>query len=143
MVLPHRPAPRITASYVGMVSPTTLRSLRDGLLAVHRELLQLQRVDTERIHGRMSDGEVLQASIDDMRFDWLRPLSELASDIDALLADEDRRDDLEAQQELVDRARALIAPPDAETPFGTRYLNALQREPGVGVAHGQVVQLLR
>jgi hypothetical protein len=121
----------------------TLRPLRDGLLAVHRELLQTQRVDVERVFGRMSAGELLQASIDDLRFDWLRPLSVLVTDIDAAIADADQRDDLAAEQALVDRARRLIAPPDPETPFGARYLGALQREPGVGVAHGAVVGLLR
>jgi hypothetical protein len=125
------------------VPSQTLRQLRDGLLVVHRELLQLQRIDTERLHGRMSAGEVLQASIDDLRFDWLRPLSELATEIDAVLADEDRRDDLEVEEALVDRARSLIGPPDPQTPFGHRYLQALQREPGVGVAHGRVVGMLR
>jgi hypothetical protein len=125
-----------------MAAPS-LRDLRDALLAVHRELLQAQRADHERLYGRMTESELLQAVVTDLRFDWLRPLSRLATDIDALLADPERRDEPVAAAELVDRARGLLAPPDPGAPFGGRYLRALQDEPGVGVAHGRLAALLR
>ncbi len=124
------------------MSTASLRELRGVLLEIHRELLHGQRMNVERLYGRMSAGELLQASIDDPRFDWLRPLSELVSDIDALLADAERRDDQGARQALVDRTRALLAPPDGESAFGRRYLRALQEEPAVGVAHGRLAGAL-
>jgi hypothetical protein len=120
-----------------------LAAVRDGILDVHRELLQHQRVDVERIYGRMSAGDLLQATISDLRFAWLRPLSELATEIDALLGDAARRGDANARDELLERARGLVAPPDPDTAFGARYVDALQREPGVGVAHGRLATLLR
>ncbi len=91
----------------------------------------------------MSAGDLLQATIGDLRFAWLRPLSELATEIDALLGDAERRDDADARERLLERARALIAPPDPATAFGARYMDALQREPGVGIAHGRLASLLR
>ncbi len=120
-----------------------LADVRNAMLDVHRELLQHQRVDVERIYGRMSAGDLLQATVSDLRFAWLRPLSELVTEIDALVADAERRDDTDARERLLARARELVAPPRPETAFGTRYIDALQREPGVGVAHGRLASLLR
>ena len=48
----------------------------------------------------------------------------------------------ETPETLVARARALVAPPDAGTPFGRRYLAVLQASPAVVMAHGAVVQTL-
>src|SRR4051812_2014725 len=61
---------------------TEIAGLRTALLDLHRELLESQRVQAERISGRMSAGEVLQAAADDLRFDWLRTVSQLISELD-------------------------------------------------------------
>lgn len=115
---------------------TDVQTLRPALLELHRELLEAQRIQAERFGGRMSAGEVLQAAADDLRFDWLRTLSQLISDFDAALQDPDDHAGVEA---AVARARALLAPPDASTTFGARYLQALQDHPGVVLAHRDVV----
>jgi hypothetical protein len=107
-------------------------ALRPALLALHRELLQAQRLEAERYGGRMSAGELLQAAADDLRFDWLRTLSQLIAELDA--ADEPDR--------VVARARELLAPPDPATTFGARYLRALQDHPAVVLAHRNVVAAL-
>ena len=105
-----------------------MSDLRSALHELHRELLEAQRIEAERFGGRMSAGEVLQASVDDMRFDWLRTLSELLAELDA--ADEPAE-----EQAVVERLRALLDPPDPDNPFGRRYLRALQDHPGVVLAH--------
>src|SRR3712207_861170 len=103
-------------------------AVRTALLALHRELLEAQRIDAERFGGRMSAADVLQAAIDDPKFDWLRTLSELVTQLDGA--------ESEAEAEAVaDRVRGLLAPPDEGTPFGRQYLRALQRHPGVVLAH--------
>ena len=56
-------------------------ALRAALLHLHRELLQVQRVQVEQFGGRMSAGELLQAAADDLRFSWLRELSMLLTDL--------------------------------------------------------------
>ncbi len=63
----------------------TLAEVRALMLDLHRELLQHQRLDVERIYGRMTAGDLLQATVSDLRFAWLRPLSELVTEIDALM----------------------------------------------------------
>jgi hypothetical protein len=110
-------------------------ALRAALLELHKELLQAQRLETERFGGRMSAGELLQAAADDLRFAWLRTLSQLIAELDA--ADEPER-----TAAAIARARELLAPPDPTTAFGARYLRALQDHPAVVMAHRDVVAAL-
>ena len=82
----------------------------------------------------MSSSEVLQAAADDLRFDWLRTLSGLVAELDEAVSEEE---DARIAAAL-DRARDLLTPPDAGTPFGARYLRALQDHPEVVMAHSSV-----
>jgi hypothetical protein len=118
--------------------PADTAALRSALRDLHRELLAAQRVDAERITGRMTSGEVLQAAIDDLRFDWLRTLSETMGALDAAAAEGDE----EGVDASLATLRALVAPPDDQTAFGTRYLRALQHHPGVVLAHRDVTRHL-
>lgn len=111
--------------------------LRRALLELHRELLQAQRVEAERFGGRMSASETLQAATEDLRFAWLRTLSELIADLDAGPADEPEWTD-----EAIERVRQLLAPPDPDSAFGRQYLRALQDHPEVVMAHSAVVAAL-
>ena len=113
------------------VHVTDIQIARSALLALHRHLLEAQRVEAERISGRMTVGEVLQAATDDLRFSWLKELSELIAALDQALAD----GDADATESQLTAARALIAPPDPSTAFGARYLRALQEHPAVVFAH--------
>jgi hypothetical protein len=118
---------------------TDPRAARSALLTLHKELLDAQRIQAERIGGRMSAGEVLQAAAEDLRFDWLRTLSQLIAELDeASQAGEPERVDA-----VMARARELLAPPDAATAFGARYLRALQDHPAVVLAHRDVVHALK
>ena len=115
-----------------------LRTLRPALLELHKELLEAQRIAAERFDGRMSSSEVLQAAADDLRFGWLRTISELISELDdAVAADEPERVDA-----AVSHVSRLLAPPHPDTAFGRRYLRALQEHPGVVLAHRDVVAAL-
>jgi hypothetical protein len=44
---------------------------------------------------------------------------------------------------MLDRARDLLLPPKADTPFGRRYVSLMQREPELVLAHAAVAKLLR
>src|SRR3954464_594828 len=92
-----------------------IAALRTALLGLHRELLEAQRIQAERFGGRMSAGEVLQAAAEDLRFDWLRTLSQLIGQLDGAAA---AVSDEPAGVVVVARTRALLAPPDPETTFG-------------------------
>jgi hypothetical protein len=115
-----------------------MSDVRSALLELHRRLLEAQRVQTERFGGRMSSAELLQAAADDLRFSWLKELSELIATLDQARADED----VAAQEAAIARARELLAPPDPDTPFGARYLRALQDHPEVVLAHRDVTAAL-
>jgi hypothetical protein len=113
-------------------------SVRRALLELHRQLLQAQRVQAERFGGRMSASEVLQAAADDLRFSWLKDLSELIAALDQARADGDPA----ATEAAVASARRLLAPPDPGTPFGARYLRTLQDHPEVVLAHRDATSAL-
>lgn len=113
---------------------TDVASVRLALLELHRRLLETQRIQTERFSGRMTSTELLQAAADDLRFSWLKQLSELIAELDQARADEDDA----AVEAAVARARSLLAPPDPDTPFGARYLRTLQDSPEVVLAHRDV-----
>jgi hypothetical protein len=113
-------------------------ALRGALLHLHRELLQVQRVQVEQFGGRMSAGELLQAAADDLRFSWLRELSMLLTELDLARSAGDAPQEAAA----VERARALLDPPDPETSFGARYLRVLQEHPSAVLAHRDVTAAL-
>ncbi len=75
------------------VSDTTresLRSLRQGLLRLHKTLLDLERRDYERARGRIGNSyEFLQLVLKDPWFDWLHRLSELIVQIDEAMEDKE------------------------------------------------------
>jgi hypothetical protein len=104
---------------------------RAALLELHRLLLDAQRVQAERFDGRMSAAELLQAAAEDLRFSWLTRLSAVIARLDQARADGDD----EALAAALGEARGLVCPPDAETAFGRRYLQALQDHPEVVFAH--------
>ena len=123
-----------------------LLAIRPALLELHRELLAAERVDMERFQGRLTGAEFLQIATDSLRLAWLAPLLELIVEIDEAL-EAASADPAEAPapadvQALIDRVRALVAPPDAGSPFGRRYTIMLQLSPAVVMAHSALVQEL-
>jgi hypothetical protein len=117
---------------------TDVASLRQALLELHRRLLDAQRIQAERFGGRMTASETLQAAADDLRFSWLKELSELIAALDQARAE----DDDAASEAAIARARELLDPPDGGTAFGARYLRALQDHPDVVLAHRDVTAAL-
>ena len=120
----------------------TLGELRRALLPLHKALLEFERKDYERKHGRVAAGELLRVIVTDPQFAWLRPVSELIVRIDQTLDDEapDTVADVDA---IVAQARRLIAPDETGRPFEQRYLAALQEGPEAVIAHCAVTSVLR
>jgi hypothetical protein len=114
-----------------------LNGVRDALLRLHKALLESERVGYERANGRIgSSQEFLQLALQHEWFAWLRPVSELIVQIDELLDGEHPMTD-ELASAIVERTRTLLT--DGQAPFGRRYHELLQRDPGVLVAHGGVI----
>ncbi len=119
-----------------------LREVRRGLLHLHRVLLDVERAAYEHAHGRIaSRGELLKLVIYHEHFAWLHALSELVVQIDEVLDTNEVATERDADT-LMQRARALLTPTEAGNGFGKRYYDALQRDPGVVLAHAEVSKLL-
>ena len=119
-----------------------LVDLRHALLHLHKTLLDWERAAYERIHGRVSSNELLNAILTDPQFAWLRPFSELIVHIDETLEQKatDAPVDVLA---IVDRARALVSPDAAQDPNASRYREALQAHPDAVLAHRTVTLALK
>ena len=91
-----------------------------------------------------SGAQFLQIVSDPLRYGWLQPFSALILAIDDTLDVKDGdEDEIATPEELLDRARELLLPPKADTPFGRRYLSLMQTEPELVLAHAAVARLLR
>lgn len=118
----------------------TLAELRPALLDLHKTLLDWQRADYEREHGRQSSGELLRLLLDHPQFEWLRGISALVVRIDEELeADASPPSEFQA---LIEAVRGTIAQRDVLAPFGKRYETALQESPDAVFAHRRVMEIL-
>jgi hypothetical protein len=115
--------------------------LRQALLHLHKTLLDWERVSFERIHGRVSSHELLQAILSDPQFAWLRPFSELIVHIDETLEHESPEAPADVPA-IVDRARSLVSPESPGT-HAERYREALQAHPDAVFAHRAVTLLVK
>jgi len=112
-------------------------SLHRSLLALHKAVLGAERAQLEGVHGELSSAAFLQLVSDPVRYGWLKPFSAL------ILAFEEDEDDRAPDEELVERTRELLLPPQQKTPFGRRYLSLMQRDPALVLAHAEVAKRLR
>ena len=127
-----------------MAAPDELQALRLPLLALHKAVLGTERRTLERVHGELSGAQFLQIVSDPLRYGWLQPFSALILAIDDTLdVKDDGENEIATPEELFERARELLLPPKAGTPFGRRYLSLMQKEPELVLAHGGVAKLLR
>ena len=123
-----------------------LRQLRQGLLRLHKTLLDMERRGYERARGRIGNSyEFLQLVLKDPWFDWLHRLSELIVQIDETLdnRDPDQPTTEEDAKALLGRAKSLLAPAESGTEFQKNYFLALQQSPDVVLLHADLMRLLK
>lgn len=139
---------RVYDSYTRRVTPpqdqnARLTELRNGLLKLHTVLLHSERAVYERDIQRIrTTGQFLDLAMNDPAFAWLRVLSQLVVLIDETLEAEEAPTAEEAGR-LVRRARDLLSAADASGVFERAYLEALQRDPDVILAHAAALEMLR
>jgi hypothetical protein len=118
-----------------------LTGLRNGLLRLHKCLLDSERAVYERDIARItSTGQFFNLVLNDPWFAWLRELSEFIVLIDETLDFEDPATAADADR-LVSQARGLISPAEDGSGFARRYFEALQRDPGVVLAHRDMMKV--
>jgi hypothetical protein len=118
-----------------------LRALRQGLLRLHKALLDVERAAYEQAHGRVEAGELLQLVISHEQFAWLHAVSELIVRVDELLDADEPLTTSEAES-VLKQARSLLKPSETGGEFERRYHAALQRDPTTVLAHREVTLIL-
>ena|SRR5258706_7459782 len=118
-----------------------LTDLRNGLLRLHKVLLDSERAaydhDIQRI---TTSSQFLELVLHDPWFAWLRELSQFVVWIDERLDAEEPADAAEATQ-AIKQARALLTPAEEGSGFEKNYFSALQRDPSVVLAHGEMMKV--
>jgi len=119
-----------------------LGDLRQALLRLHKTLLDWERAGYERIHGRQTSNDLLNALLNDPQFAWLRPISQLIVRIDELLGEKTppMRNDVDA---VVSQVKALTSPKAEGNIYERRYDTVLQENPDAVFAHRDVLKLLK
>jgi hypothetical protein len=121
-----------------------LVSLSKALLALHKTLLESERIGYEESFGKIATpAAFLQLVMGDPWFAWLRTLSEFIVLIDERLDEKERAVTPQEVGEFVARARALLTPQQEGLGFGLHYYNAMQRDPDVILAHAGMIKLLQ
>ena len=122
---------------------TRLGDPRSRLLALHKALLDDAKVAYELDRGSIpSSGALLQLVIGDPWFAWLQQLSGLIVRIDEMTATDTKATDPDAKA-LFEQVDRLLIPSETGADFARRYFEALQRQPAVVLAHGDVKRVLK
>jgi len=116
-----------------------LRELSKALLPLHRALIEAARDDYAFAYGKsVGPAQLLQLVTDDPFFAWLKPMTALIVEIDEMA-----RVDFEAEaaRALARRVEQLFGS-GADAAFGERYVQLLQREVDVAIAHAAIRRAL-
>src|SRR5258706_11623383 len=117
-----------------------LDEVAEALRPLHKSLLDVVRLEYEREHGRIAHtGALFDLVTRDPFFAWLRPMSGLMAHIDELL---DEPEPLPPARVRSLRARVEALVTEGDHPFAVRYLEILQSEPDVVMAHAQLRRAL-
>jgi hypothetical protein len=118
-----------------------LTDLRNGLLKLHKVLLESERAAYERDVARITTtGQYLNLVLNDPWFGWLRELSQFIVLIDETLDFEEPATSSDADR-LIARARELVSPSENGALFARSYFDAMQRDPGVVLAHRDMMRV--
>jgi hypothetical protein len=120
-----------------------LTELRNGLLRLHKVLLDWERIRFERTNGRIEDNmKLLHLTINDPAFAWLRGVSALIVQIDERM--EDRKVALTSSdvKALRGEVRELLTPGQTGNVFQRNYYWALQETPDIVVEHSAMIKRL-
>ena len=117
-----------------------LRNLRNGLLRLHKSLLDSERALYERDVERItSTGQYLGLVLNDPWFAWLHELSQFIVVIDETLDADEPATPADADR-LTLQARALVSPSEEADGFARKYFEAMQRDPNVVLAHRDMIR---
>jgi catechol 2,3-dioxygenase len=135
--------PAVEAPPIAPQTRSRLVELRTRLLALHKALLDDAKSAYEMDRGRIaSAGALLQLVIHDTWFAWLHQVSEVVVRIDGMTAADAKTTEPDARI-LLEQVDRLLLPSETGDTFARRYFEAIQRQPAVVLAHGDVKKLLK
>ena len=117
-----------------------LTELRTRLLKLHKTLLDMERRDYEREHGKVNTGELFRLVIDHQQFAWLHNISEFVVGLDEALAGENPIT-AEDVRTAIATARKMFVPAESGDAFQKQYFDAIQRDPAVVIDHAELARL--
>lgn len=120
-----------------------LQAVRDALLALHKALVDSERIGYEEAMGPIpSPNHFLKLLTSDPWFAWLQPLARLIVSMDTAL---DAKEPLtpDKVQQFLQKTREILVVSEEGDGFPRSYFEALQRDPDVVFAHARVASLLR
>lgn len=116
--------------------------LRTGLLRLHKTLLESEREAYERDVAKITTrGQLLDLVMNDPWFAWLHELSQFIVAVDDWIDSKEPTTEEEGRR-LLGQARALVAPSEEgeAAGFARKYFEAMQRDPGVVLAHRDIIR---
>jgi len=119
-----------------------LQEVRHALLTLHKALVESERITYESTVGAIrSPNHFLRLLTQDPWFAWLQPLSQLIVSMDEAL---DAKEPLAATavDALLKQTRLMLVPAENSEGFARHYFDALQRDPDVVLAHGELMKVL-
>lgn len=120
-----------------------LSSLRRALLDLHKTLVDSERVSYEQTVGTIpSPNHFLHLLTTDPWFAWLQPFSRLIVAVDEALEEKEPLTPVSAAA-FERQTRALLVASEEGEGFARHYFDALQRDPDVVLAHGELARLIR
>jgi hypothetical protein len=117
-----------------------LVALRLALLQLHKTLLDMERREYERVHGKVNTGELFRLVIDHEQFAWLHNISEFVVRLDETLAGEVPVTPEDTRSAIM-LARKMFAPSESGDAFQKRYFDAIQQDPAVVMEHAELARL--
>jgi len=119
-----------------------LADLREALFALHKTLIDSERVSYEQTMGTIpSPNHFLQLLTGDPWFAWLQPLSHLVVEVDVALEEKEPLT-TDGAAALRRQTGKLLVATDTGEDFPKHYYDALQRDPDVVLAHAAVMKSL-
>jgi len=117
-----------------------LVALREALLRLHKSLLEMERREYEKQHGKVTAGELFRLVVDDAQFAWLHNISEFVVRIDENLESDKGVSEEDSSGSML-LARKMFAPTESGDSFQKRYYDAIQRDPTVVMEHAELARL--
>lgn len=119
-----------------------LKTVRNGLLKLHKALLENEKLNYEVLNGRIkTTGEYFNLVVNDAAFAWLRVMSKLIVEIDEAFDAKTEPMTEEIVIILARRVNKLISS-EENAEFKPKYQAALQKSPDAMFEHIKVIKSL-